>query len=55
MAYDHQRRPVYTGGISFIVLAHAPTMGIVNLAGYSAFGAFYYLLAALRVSKTINF
>jgi len=43
------------GGISFIVLAHAPTMGIVNLAGYSAFGAFYYLLAALRVSKTINF
>jgi uncharacterized membrane protein HdeD (DUF308 family) len=41
-------------GISFIVLAHAPTMGIVNLAGYSAFGAFYYLLSAFRLSKTVN-
>jgi uncharacterized membrane protein HdeD (DUF308 family) len=41
-------------GVSFIVLAHAPTMGIVNLAGYSAFGAFYYLLAAFRLSKTVN-
>jgi uncharacterized membrane protein HdeD (DUF308 family) len=41
-------------GISFIVLAHAPTMGIINLAGYSAFGAFYYLLAAFRLSRTVN-
>ena len=42
------------GGVSFIVLAHAPTMGITSLAGYAAFGAFYYLLAAFRLSKTVN-
>ena len=41
-------------GISFILMAHDPSMGIVNLAGYSAFGAFYYLLAALSLSKTIR-
>jgi hypothetical protein len=39
-------------GISFIVLAHAPTMGIANLAGYAAFGAFYFILAGIRLSKT---
>lgn len=39
-------------GISFIVLAHKPTMGINSLAGYAAFGAFYYLLSAFRLSKT---
>ena len=42
------------GGISFIALAHDPTMGISSLAGYSAFGAFYYLLSAFRLSKTVN-
>lgn len=41
-------------GISFIAMAHAPNMGIANLAGYSAFGAFYYLLSAIRLNKTIN-
>ena len=41
-------------GISFILMAHDPSMGLVNLAGYSAFGAFYYLLAALSLSKTIR-
>jgi hypothetical protein len=41
-------------GISFILMAHDPAMGIVNLAGYSAFGAFYYLLAAISLSKTIR-
>jgi len=41
-------------GISFILKAHDPDMGIVNLAGYSAFGAFYYLLAAISLSKTIK-
>ncbi len=41
-------------GISFIAFAHKPTMGIANLAGYSAFGAFYYLLAAIRLSKTTS-
>jgi uncharacterized membrane protein HdeD (DUF308 family) len=39
------------GGTSFIILAHAPTMGIASLAGYATFGAFYYLLAAWRLSK----
>jgi len=40
------------GGVSFIALAHDPTMGITSLAGYAAFGAFYYLLSAFRLSKT---
>lgn len=39
-------------GASFIAMAHSPNMGIVNLAGYSAFGAFYYLLAAIRLGKS---
>ncbi len=42
------------GGISFILLAHDPTKGITSLAGYAAFGAFYYLLAAFRLSRSIN-
>ncbi|GGM96797.1 membrane protein [Dyadobacter beijingensis] len=42
------------GGSSFILLAHDPTMGISSLAGYAAFGAFYYLLSAFRLSKTAN-
>lgn len=42
------------GGISFILLAHDPTKGISSLAGYAAFGAFYYLLAAFRLSKTVK-
>lgn len=41
-------------GISFIVMAYDPAMGIVNLAGYSGFGVFYYLLAAISLSKTIK-
>lgn len=39
-------------GVSFIALAHDPTMGITSLAGYAAFGAFYYLLSAFRLIKT---
>lgn len=42
------------GGVSFIVLANDPTMGIPSLAGYAAFGAFYYLLSAIRLSKTAS-
>lgn len=42
------------GGTSFILLAHDPTMGIASLAGYAAFGAFYYILAAIRLGKTAN-
>ncbi|MBN9385466.1 MAG: hypothetical protein J0H74_32230 [Chitinophagaceae bacterium] len=39
-------------GGSFIILAHTPTMGIDSLAGYAAFGALYFLIAAIRLSKT---
>jgi uncharacterized membrane protein HdeD (DUF308 family) len=42
------------GGASFILLAQDPIKGITSLAGYAAFGAFYYLLAAFRLSKTVN-
>ena len=38
-------------GTVFIIMAHAPTMGINSLAGYAAFGAFYFLIAAIRLSK----
>ncbi|TGE29235.1 hypothetical protein [Hymenobacter metallicola] len=38
-------------GVSFIVMAHDPKMGVANLAGYAAFGAFYFLLSALRLRK----
>lgn len=41
-------------GISFIAQAHAPTMGIMNLAGYAAFGAFYFLLSGFRMTKTVK-
>jgi len=41
-------------GGSFIAMAHAPNQGITTLAGYAAFGAFYFLLAAFRLSKTIK-
>jgi uncharacterized membrane protein HdeD (DUF308 family) len=36
-------------GVSFVLTAHDPAKGVLNLAGYSAFGAFYFLLAALRL------
>ncbi len=42
------------GGTSFILMAHAPKSGITSLAGYAAFGAFYFLLSAIRLSKTIK-
>ncbi len=37
-----------------IATAHAPNQGIASLAGYSAFGAFYFALAAIRLGKTIK-
>ena len=37
-----------------IFTAHAPNQGVVSLAGYSAFGAFYFALAAFRLGKTIK-
>ena len=42
------------GGVSFILLAHDPAKGITSLAGYAAFGAFYYLLAAFRLSRAVS-
>lgn len=41
-------------GAVFIAMAHAPKQGISTLAGYAAFGAFYFLLSAFRLSKTIK-
>jgi uncharacterized membrane protein HdeD (DUF308 family) len=42
------------GGSSFIFLAHDPSKGITSLAGYAAFGAFYYLFAAFRLAKQLR-
>ena len=41
-------------GTVFIATAHQLNQGINSLAGYAAFGAFYFLLAAFRLSKNIN-
>ncbi|UKT64285.1 hypothetical protein [Pedobacter mucosus] len=41
-------------GIFIFISANDPTKGIASLAGYSAFGAFYYLLAAIRLSKSVK-
>ncbi|GAA4206428.1 membrane protein [Pedobacter jeongneungensis] len=41
-------------GGAFIAMAHQPNQGITTLAGYAAFGAFYFLLTAFRLSKTIK-
>ncbi|WP_316846655.1 hypothetical protein [Pedobacter psychrodurus] len=41
-------------GGAFIAMAHKPNQGITTLAGYAAFGAFYFLLAAFRLSKTVK-
>lgn len=37
-------------GITFMLLANAPMIGLSSLAGYAAFGAFYFLIAALRLT-----
>jgi len=37
-----------------IATAQTPNQGVASLAGYSAFGAFYFALAAFRLSKTIK-
>jgi hypothetical protein len=50
MADDHQM----IGGTFTIISAHSADRGIPSLAAYVAFGAFYYLLAAYNLSKTIN-
>ena len=41
-------------GISIFLKASTPGTGVNTLAGYAAFGAFYFLLAAFRLGKTIN-
>jgi uncharacterized membrane protein HdeD (DUF308 family) len=38
-------------GISFIVTSVAPKTGLTTLAGYSAFGAFWYLVGALLLIR----
>jgi hypothetical protein len=42
-------------GTAFILMAHSPSMGISSLAGYAAFGAFYFLISAIRLSKSPKF
>lgn len=42
------------GGTVNIVLAHNTNKGIPGLATYVAFGAFYFLLAAINLNKTIR-
>jgi len=42
------------GGTANIILAHNTTKGIPGLATYVTFGAFYFLLAAIRLNKTIR-
>jgi uncharacterized membrane protein HdeD (DUF308 family) len=37
-----------------ISTAQTPNQGVASLAGYSAFGAFYFALAAFRLGKTIK-
>ncbi|SKB77685.1 DUF308 domain-containing protein [Dyadobacter psychrophilus] len=39
-------------GVSIFLGAHKPGTGVNTLAGYAAFGAFYFLLAAFRLRKT---
>ena len=41
-------------GVIIITRAYTPNQGVASLAGYSAFGAFYFALAAFRLGKTIN-
>jgi len=41
-------------GGSFIAMANEPNQGITTLAGYAAFGAFYFLLSAFRLSNTVR-
>ncbi|MFF1635230.1 DUF308 domain-containing protein [Leifsonia sp. NPDC058248] len=39
-------------GLSFILMAGSPKAGIVTFAGYSAFGAVWYLVAVATLSRT---
>jgi uncharacterized membrane protein HdeD (DUF308 family) len=41
-------------GVSIFLKAHTPGTGVNTLAGYAAFGAFYFLLAAFRLGKTVK-
>lgn len=41
-------------GVFIFATSHTQNGGVVSLAGYSAFGAFYFLLAAIRLGKTIK-
>jgi uncharacterized membrane protein HdeD (DUF308 family) len=41
-------------GVLFVIQAHDPTKGVTNLAAYSAVGAVYFLLAALRLRKAAH-
>jgi len=59
-SFEGQWPMIISGGQSIlaggfiIYTAHIPNQGVASLAGYSAFGAFYFALAAFRLGKTIN-
>jgi uncharacterized membrane protein HdeD (DUF308 family) len=42
------------GGLAIILLAHHTTFGLLTLAGYAAFGAFYFLLGAISITKRLR-
>jgi hypothetical protein len=37
-------------GVAFILMAHSTSMGLQGLAGYSAVGAVYFLISAIRLT-----
>lgn len=41
-------------GIAFILMAHSADMGIQRLAGYSAVGAVYFLISAIRLTLQVR-
>ncbi|MDQ1550410.1 MAG: hypothetical protein QOD27_2068, partial [Microbacteriaceae bacterium] len=41
-------------GISFVVMAGSPTTGLTTLAGYSAFGAFWYLVTTIWLTRSVR-
>ena len=41
-------------GIAFIIMASSPRTGLTTLAGYSAVGAFWYLVTAIWLTRSVR-
>jgi uncharacterized membrane protein HdeD (DUF308 family) len=41
-------------GIAFAIMAGSPTSGLTSIASYSAFGAFWYLVGALLLIRSVR-